>query len=673
MPALQAALTSGANAVYLGLKHFNARNGAKNFLPEELAKAVHLAHDANAKVYLTLNTDLCQRDLGMAARSLALAVKCGVDGVLVRDAALLLFMPYFPLLQFHFSTQAGVSSSAGVLASRELGLSRVVLAREMSLPEIEQANVGGIETEVFVQGALCFCASGRCLLSSWGGGRSGNRGSCASPCRVGWTNADGVEAHPMSMRDLCAIDWVEALRRAGVASLKIEGRLKAPAWVSKAVTLYRHAVDATEDADVIRQEAASLGNYTGRDLTDGYLRGDRNYMTAVSGRIAGCSGAAQPTEQENKPSGISISVESDESAGTLWNFSCGEAAYSYRIPPQRIANAKRAISVSVVLEMMQAAISSARRTAGEFSIAPEVDGRLLPKSASNGAVDALVTFIRSLGKEEDGLPRGMELPAEINEMLRTGKSARNSANMLSLGDRCDRIRVNVKLADKAKLRDGQTLVLECYPGSAEDVSAIMQTVQHFPTAIVALPQVVYENQLPFVRHLLTEVASCGNVVEVNSWDTLHLAKEANVRMEGGQGLAVLNSLAARKLAELGCESVTVACEIDKEQLEDLASASDVPLSLFVFGRPQLMVTRAILPELFRDGCMTDGRGISLITEHEGELTILRPKQPMDWRGVRNSKVRVAHLVADAFPFGTGDASPSDYTKTFLFNYDRRLR
>jgi putative protease len=206
LAALTAALEAGADAVYFGLTVLNARRRARNVRPEDLAAAVARLHQHQAQAYLTLNTDITDRELGQAARILALARQCRVDAVLVRDPALLLLRPLFPELAFHFSTQAGVANSADMAAARELGLNRVVLARELTLAEIRLASaVPGVQTEVFVQGALCYCVSGRCLLSSWGGGRSGNRGLCASPCRVPWRVGESAPGQLLSMRDVSAV------------------------------------------------------------------------------------------------------------------------------------------------------------------------------------------------------------------------------------------------------------------------------------------------------------------------------------------------------------------------------------------------------------------------------------------------------------------------------------
>jgi collagenase-like PrtC family protease len=348
---LEAALEAGAGAVYFGLTTLNARRAARNFRQDELADAVRTIHAHGARAYLTLNIDLAQRELGQAARVLELARQRGADAVLVRDPALLALRPEYPDLEFHFSTQTCMTNSADAAAAGRLGADRVVLARELSLAEIAAASAQGVRTEVFVQGALCFSVSGRCLLSSWVGGRSGNRGTCTSPCRVPWTVGSEPAGTPLSMHDLATADRLEDLRRAGVTGLKIEGRLKSPDWVRQAVTLYREAMEratqrvpcgrpqrvypsegdsplspaekeagekprdcvagfALSPSEIaaggegdLRARAAQLGAYAGRAMTSDYLDGRRDHLTGESGRegsagdtlIPGCEGLAGDT------------------------------------------------------------------------------------------------------------------------------------------------------------------------------------------------------------------------------------------------------------------------------------------------------------------------------------------------------------------------------------------
>ena len=280
---LEAALEAGADAVYLGLTALNARRRARNFSEDELATAVALAHGGGKRVYLTLNIDLAQDELVTAARMLEVASRLGVDAIIARDPALLAMAPHYPELELHLSTQACIASSADVEAARALGVRRVVLARELTLAEIAAASaVPGIETEVFVHGALCFAVSGRCLLSSWVGGKSGNRGQCTSPCRVPWS-ADGQPVGtPFSMHDLSLIAHLDDLRAAGVHTLKVEGRMKNPAWVRSTIGLLRRALDGDGTPAELLREAARRGATPGRRLTSGFLDGHRDQLVEPS-------------------------------------------------------------------------------------------------------------------------------------------------------------------------------------------------------------------------------------------------------------------------------------------------------------------------------------------------------------------------------------------------------
>ncbi|HEY3446240.1 MAG TPA: peptidase U32 family protein, partial [Myxococcales bacterium] len=281
---LQAALEAGADAVYLGLTALNARRNARNFSEAELASACELAHGMGRRVHLTLNIDLAQDELSRAARMLELASRLKVDAVLVRDPALLALKAHFPELEYHLSTQACVASSADVEAARELGARRVVLARELSLSEIAAASqVEGVETEVFALGALCFSVSGRCLLSSWVGGRSGNRGQCTSPCRVAWTLDGKPGGTPLSPHDVSLAHRVGDLRAAGVRALKIEGRMKNPSWVRSAVGLLRKAIDGAATPEELSREAQRRPATARRAVSSAFLDGLRHTLVDPPG------------------------------------------------------------------------------------------------------------------------------------------------------------------------------------------------------------------------------------------------------------------------------------------------------------------------------------------------------------------------------------------------------
>ena len=242
--ALRAAVDSGANAVYLGYKAFGARASAVNFDDEALERAVRYAHLYHVRIHVTVNTLIKPHEVEGVHQALAAIEAAGADAVIVQDLGVAaLVRKYFPKLHLHASTQMAICNAEGAKAAREFGFDRVVMARECGLEDIRRACETGIEIETFGHGALCTAVSGRCLMSSMSGGRSGNRGRCAQPCRQ-ILKMDGQEGPLLSLRDLCLLDDLPALCDAGVASLKIEGRLKSPEYVAVVAGVYRKALDA---------------------------------------------------------------------------------------------------------------------------------------------------------------------------------------------------------------------------------------------------------------------------------------------------------------------------------------------------------------------------------------------------------------------------------------------
>ncbi len=287
--ALAAALACGADAVYLGMRRWGARAFAGNFEGDELLGAIDRAHLSGARVYLTLNTLLRDDELGPALDVLAAPYRAGLDAVLVADVGLAASIrDRYPDLALHASTQMDTHSSAQLAFLARLGVGRAVLARELSLREIAALDAHGLELEVFVHGALCYGYSGLCLFSSMVGGRSGNRGRCAQACRMRYRLAleeaglapDGtppVEGRVLSSSDLAAIDVLPDLIEAGVSAFKIEGRMKDPAYVATAVSVYREAVDAAwrdPQGYTVRPEwRERLEQSFSRTFTAAHLRG----------------------------------------------------------------------------------------------------------------------------------------------------------------------------------------------------------------------------------------------------------------------------------------------------------------------------------------------------------------------------------------------------------------
>ena len=240
---LRAAVFSGADAVYLGFSGFNARTGAGNFDADSLKEAVRFCHARGVAVHVALNTTVYGTELPALEQAIRSVAASGADAVICQDLAVAtLIGKIAPQLPRHGSTQMSVHTLQGALELKELGFTRVVLARELSLPEVEHITKHcGIETECFVHGALCMSMSGQCYMSAFLGGRSGNRGSCAGPCRLPFeanTLPEGKPGrlHHLSLKDNSVIDQLDKLQALGVASAKIEGRLRTPEYVAAAVS-----------------------------------------------------------------------------------------------------------------------------------------------------------------------------------------------------------------------------------------------------------------------------------------------------------------------------------------------------------------------------------------------------------------------------------------------------
>ena len=280
LDAVIAAVQNGADAVYMGFGDgFNARRSADNFTRESFAKAVRYCHIRGCKVYVTLNTLVGDREMDAAAALAQQASDAGADAILVQDLGLArVLRAALPDIPLHASTQMSIHNLAGVEAAAEMGITRAVLARELSLEQIRFISQhASIETEVFVHGALCFCYSGQCYMSALIGRRSGNRGACAQPCRMQYSMGGRMDEYPLSLRDNCLADYLQQLEDAGVACVKIEGRMKNPDYVFNVVRVWRRALDmlcdGAWDPGAVEELERELGRSFNRGFTDAYLRG----------------------------------------------------------------------------------------------------------------------------------------------------------------------------------------------------------------------------------------------------------------------------------------------------------------------------------------------------------------------------------------------------------------
>lgn len=340
MESLKAAVENGADAVYLGAREFSARQSADNFDREGLLEAIDFAHQRDVFAYITVNTLVKEGEFNDATAYLELLCNHGADAVIVQDIGLLgMLRTHMPDLPISASTQMTIHNSAGARMLQDLGVKRAVLAREMSLDEIRTVRSNtDIELEVFVHGALCICYSGRCLMSSFMGGRSGNRGHCAQPCRKlyelpGRRNTTG---YLLSPKDLNMSSRLHDLMEVGVDSLKIEGRMKRPEYVAVVTRTYRDILDRfsdDQDAAITPEEQQRLETIFSRGFTEGYISGDpgRSLMSmekpgnrgTLIGRVTGYGGGGRGRVSVkldvplNPGEGVSIG-DNGTTINTLW-------------------------------------------------------------------------------------------------------------------------------------------------------------------------------------------------------------------------------------------------------------------------------------------------------------------------------------------------------------------
>lgn len=293
----QAAINAGADAVYLGGDKFGARAYAQNFSQEEIIEALRIAHLFNKKIYLTVNTLVKEKEIDSLIPYLTPLYEAGLDGIIVQDIGVLeIARTHFPGLELHASTQMAVTGVYGAAFLKELGVCRVVPARELSIEEIQDIKAQtGLAIETFIHGAMCYAYSGQCLFSSILGGRSGNRGRCAGPCRLPYQDERGKTIYPLSLKDMYTLPIIPKLIKAGIDSFKIEGRMKSPEYVAGVTAMYRKYIDTFLNSPdkpyriKPQDEALIRGLYIRTDTCTGFYE-QHNGKNMVTIKEAGYSG-----------------------------------------------------------------------------------------------------------------------------------------------------------------------------------------------------------------------------------------------------------------------------------------------------------------------------------------------------------------------------------------------
>ncbi|MDO4174363.1 MAG: DUF3656 domain-containing protein [Eubacteriales bacterium] len=598
MEAVRAAVQNGADAVYLGFGAFNARRGAKNFSADEMREALAYCRVRGVKTHATVNTLASDREVPTLLADVRLLLEAGVDALIVQDlGAARHIRARFPEAVLHASTQLTVHSLEGARAAKSLGFSRVVLSRELPLEEIRNITAhAGVETEVFVHGALCMCYSGQCGLSAVIGRRSGNRGLCAQPCRLPY---GGKNNYPMSLKDLCLLPRLRALCEAGVSSLKIEGRMKRPEYVAIVTGIY--AAVLREGRPPTAEEMDTLAKVFSRDgFTQGYLDGKPGPAMFGTRPAVPESGlkplydAASRTFAEGQERGrmpVDFAFAAREHAPVELTASDGTHAVRAVGEPAQRAQKRETTAADI-----EAAL---RKTGGTPFVA------------------------RSIRADLDG---GLRIAAkQVNDLRRQALAAleneRKMAPPVQEAAACDAITTRdtgfvgytVQVRTMAQLTDAMAkLPVHAFYVPADELARhaarAAQWMEAGCTLIPVLPRIIWDSeqdgvmrQLAQCRELGCRAALCGNIGQIA------LVQQLGLAAYGDFGLNAFNAATLQTLRELGVRRQTLSYELRLPQMRDMAKP--IETELIVCGRLPLMLTENCMMAGKRGGCKRDGRGV----------------------------------------------------------------
>ena len=574
--ALIAAVQSGADAVYMGFGAFNARQSARNFTDDEFASAVSYCHLLHAKVYLTLNTLVTDRELPAAADALRKASAMGVDAVLLQDWGLLsLAREIVPDLPLHASTQMSLHTLGGAVTAAALGMERIVLARELSRHDIETVCRGcDAEIEVFVHGALCMCYSGQCEMSALIGRRSGNRGRCAQPCRLPYgVNAPCRGDYPLSLKDANLSPYLNDMAQIGVACLKIEGRMKRPEYVAAITGIYRRLLDEKRKPTAEEQRLLALA-FSRDGFTDGYWQGKKGadmFGTRPEDArwpedwFAQLRGEYEKVEHRTTPVTMHLTLRRDQPAVLTAQTASFTATVSGAVPEMA---RNRALTADELRDRLA-------KTGGTVFTATEIEidldeGLMLPASAVNALRrDAL----GQLEAQMTALPRRRSLPVPA-----LPKPEADPKTPL----------FTVSLARADQLTDE---LIACAPEIVYIPLPLLDKLDltRYPRQkfCAVLPRIFRTEDEASFRAILERTPNLA-AVTVGNLGHLPIVAGLSLQKRGDFSLNVTNSRALHFLRQQGLDSATVSFELRHQQIADLQKF--LPCEAIVYGRLPLMIT-----------------------------------------------------------------------------------
>lgn len=574
LEALKAGIACGANAIYLGGKELNARRSANNFDDSELEDAIAYAHVRGVKIYLAMNIILLESEFEEAEKAILSAARMGVDAIIVQDLAVAsLVKERVPSMEIHASTQMSVHNLEGVQVLQQLGFSRAVLARELTEQEITYiAKNSEIELEVFVHGALCMSVSGQCYLSSMIGERSGNRGTCAQPCRLPLKTE--YSEYALSLKDLSIIDKLQYLESIGIASAKIEGRMKRPEYVAAAVTACKNACKGTfVDMDTL-QSVFSRDGFTNGYFSEqigGDMFGTRNKQDVVAAKeVLGALAGLYRNESPLVPIAFVASVKMGQPITLQCTDDNGNTVYATGEVPQ-IAQNKPTDKERLEQNLNKTGATPYYVQTMDITLE---EGLMVPVSEINQIRRAVLDQLTAI--------RGKKSSYEIKE-----KQPMETPKLTNIKIPTIRTRLHRQTQLTDIIEQQSTYII--LPLDELEKALKNNKIKEPSKYIAELPRMIYGdakkyiNRIQFLKENAIDKILAGNLYGVK------LSKDTNTQLFGDFGLNIVNSLALKAYSKLGMQDVTLSIENNLTQAKQFADF--MPYGIIAYGYLPLMLFR----------------------------------------------------------------------------------